>query len=253
MDEPTRGRVGPTDGLGAEATLDAAGVFAPASISGCLTTIGALAADTRVVNTSLDGGGASFSRASKVELASKRVDTGALVAEIRAELDAQNRGTPVTWEVGALPGMLGDPAMLRLVWVNLLSNAVKYSSKSAAPRVEVGFGDAHDPDAFYVRDNGAGFDMRYADKLFGVFQLRRLHAEHPLWAQSPVVFGCPQSGHAGIADAALERAHDDGRVRALAYSEEAGYSIFESGGGQACDPSSTLCFEHSVAVVIQAG
>jgi light-regulated signal transduction histidine kinase (bacteriophytochrome) len=66
--------------------------------------------------------------------------------------------------------------MLRLVWVNLLSNAVKYSSRNPAPRITVSH--ARDPEdgagVFSVRDNGAGFDMRYADKLFGVFQ--RLHS-----------------------------------------------------------------------------
>src|SRR5690606_28759410 len=69
----------------------------------------------------------------------------------------------------------GDPAMLRLVWVNLLSNAVKYSARNPAPRIEVSFGPVGDePRVFTVKDNGAGFDMLYADKLFGVFP--RLHS-----------------------------------------------------------------------------
>src|SRR5690606_31573217 len=117
----------------------------------------------------------SFSRASKVDLASRRVNTHDLVKDVRAELVAQHTGPEVTWEIGALPDMYGDPSMLRLVWMNLLSNAVKYSSRSPAPRVTV----SHEPQEngsgiFSVRDNGAGFDMRYADKLFGVFQ--RLHS-----------------------------------------------------------------------------
>lgn len=117
----------------------------------------------------------SFSRASKVALAPKNVDTNALVAEVRAELDARHEGPEVAWEIGPLPETHGDPAMLRLVWVNLLSNAVKYSSKNPAPRVTVEFGPVGDePRVFSVKDNGAGFDMRYADKLFGVFQ--RLHS-----------------------------------------------------------------------------
>jgi PAS domain S-box-containing protein len=120
----------------------------------------------------------SFSRASKVELSLKRVRTAELVAEVRAEVEAQRKGPAITWDIGDLPDMHGDPAMLRLVWVNLLSNAVKYSGKNPAPRITVGFGPAAGRggggDAFFVRDNGAGFDMRYADKLFGVFQ--RLHS-----------------------------------------------------------------------------
>lgn len=134
-----------------------------------------------VIETSVQRMGAliddllSFSRASKVDLASRRVNTHDLVKDVRAELVAQHTGPEVTWEIGALPDMYGDPSMLRLVWMNLLSNAVKYSSRSPAPRVTV----SHEPQEngsgiFSVRDNGAGFDMRYADKLFGVFQ--RLHS-----------------------------------------------------------------------------
>jgi PAS domain S-box-containing protein len=118
----------------------------------------------------------SFSRASKVELSARRVNTAELVTEIRAELAAQRPDRSVTWEIKDLPTTYGDPAMLRLVWMNLLSNAVKYSSKNPAAHVTVDFTPASDagPGVFSVRDNGAGFDMRYADKLFGVFQ--RLHS-----------------------------------------------------------------------------
>lgn len=117
----------------------------------------------------------SFSRASKVELVPKRVATAELVAEVRAEIDGRHKEPAIVWEVGSLPETHGDPAMLRLVWVNLLSNAAKYSSKNPAPRITVAYGPVGDePGAFSVRDNGAGFDMRYADKLFGVFQ--RLHS-----------------------------------------------------------------------------
>jgi len=129
-----------------------------------------------VIETSVSRMGAliddllSFSRASKTELMTRRIDTGELVAEVRAELTAQKPDRPVAWDIGPLPPMQGDPAMLRLVWMNLLSNAVKYSSRSEAPRITV----SCDAGVFAVRDNGAGFDMRYADKLFGVFQ--RLHS-----------------------------------------------------------------------------
>jgi light-regulated signal transduction histidine kinase (bacteriophytochrome) len=117
----------------------------------------------------------SFSRASKVELVPKRVATAELVAEVRAEINGRHKEPAIAWDVGALPEMHGDPAMLRLVWVNLLSNAAKYSSKNPTPRISVAFGPVGgEPGVFSVRDNGAGFDMRYADKLFGVFQ--RLHS-----------------------------------------------------------------------------
>jgi light-regulated signal transduction histidine kinase (bacteriophytochrome) len=75
--------------------------------------------------------------------------------------------------VGKLPPCKGDPALLRQVWVNLISNALKYSERRDPARIEIGFGEHGGAPAYYVRDNGAGFDMRYASKLFGVFQ--RLH------------------------------------------------------------------------------
>lgn len=77
--------------------------------------------------------------------------------------------------VGVLPDAAGDPTLLRQLWSNLIDNACKYSARGARPVVEIG----HDPaqGAYFVRDNGVGFDMAYADKLFGVFQ--RMQAEFP--------------------------------------------------------------------------
>jgi len=134
-----------------------------------------------VIETSVSRMGAliddllSFSRASKVELAPRRIKTNDLVRDVRAELTAQRPDRIATWEVADLPDMHGDPAMLRLVWVNLLSNAIKYSAKSASPHITVSQNQGEGGEIiFSVRDNGAGFDMRYIDKLFGVFQ--RLHS-----------------------------------------------------------------------------
>ena len=72
-----------------------------------------------------------------------------------------------------IPEAIADASLLRQVWHNLIGNAFKYSGKRAAPEVEVGGGHEGTETVYWVRDNGAGFDMRYADKLFGVFQ--RLH------------------------------------------------------------------------------
>jgi PAS domain S-box-containing protein len=134
-----------------------------------------------VIQTSVSRMGAliddllAFSRANKVGLSAQRVPTGEMVREIRAEQESMRKGPDVTWTIGELPDMRGDPAMLRQVWINLLSNALKYSGKNPEPRIEVGFLPAEGGQgAYFVRDNGAGFDMRYADKLFGVFQ--RLHS-----------------------------------------------------------------------------
>jgi signal transduction histidine kinase len=77
--------------------------------------------------------------------------------------------------VGELPAVQGDPTMLRQILINLVGNACKYSARRAQPMVEVGAQEGQDEVVIHVRDNGAGFDMRYADKLFGMFQ--RLHPE----------------------------------------------------------------------------
>ena len=113
----------------------------------------------------------AFSRMGRAEFMRARVDLSRLVREVRAELGPAG---DVDWQVDGLPEVSGDPAMLRVVLCNLLSNAVKYTRTRARPRIEI----AAQPGAaaetvIFVRDNGVGFDMRYADKLFGVFQ--RLH------------------------------------------------------------------------------
>ncbi len=118
----------------------------------------------------------SFSRMGRAVLQPRELaDHNALVATVIREGRWGRPDRPIDWVIAPLPPVCADPAMLQQVWANLLDNAVKYSGKVAAPRIEVG---SHaDPATgelvFFVRDNGAGFDMRYADKLFGVFQ--RLH------------------------------------------------------------------------------
>ena len=118
----------------------------------------------------------AFSRMGRSELLAQPVDLAQLTREVIDDLKADlppDRG--IQWRVGELPVVRGDRSMLRQVLVNLLGNAVKYSSHTPEALIEVG---AAEPDkdcqAFYVRDNGAGFDMNHADKLFGLFQ--RLHA-----------------------------------------------------------------------------
>ncbi|HZQ74698.1 MAG TPA: MASE4 domain-containing protein [Burkholderiales bacterium] len=112
-----------------------------------------------------------MSRLGRQPLAKQTVDIAALVRQVLAECAAQGRSVEVV--VGELPEALADAALIRQVWVNLVSNAFKYSSKRADARVEIG-ARRDGPDlVYFVRDNGAGFDMKYADRLFGVFQ--RLH------------------------------------------------------------------------------
>ena len=115
-----------------------------------------------------------FSRMSRQELRTFSVNLASLVESARASLSAELEGRDVEWTVGPLPTVRGDPSMLLLVWRNLLANALKYSRGRTPARIEVGStaGGTHE-DVLYVRDNGVGFEMGYADRLFGVFQ--RLH------------------------------------------------------------------------------
>jgi PAS domain S-box-containing protein len=116
-----------------------------------------------------------FSRMGRAELHVVELDQDALVAEIIGENGFRKKDA-IDWNIASLPRVQADPVLLRQVWFNLIDNAVKYSGKSASPRIEIG--GRLDPKTneleFFVRDNGAGFDMQYADKLFGVFQ--RLHS-----------------------------------------------------------------------------
>lgn len=115
----------------------------------------------------------AFSRLNRHPLKRESFDTIRLVRATVDELGAPWADRQVEFRVGALPPTSGDPALLKQVWLNLLSNALKYTRKRDLAVIEVEGRKVDDGVAFSVRDNGVGFDMRYADKLFGVFQ--RLH------------------------------------------------------------------------------
>ena len=115
----------------------------------------------------------SFSQMGRSTMGQISMDMTALVEDVRHKLGMEAAGRSTDWHVAPLPRVEADPGMLRLVWQNLLSNAIKFTRDSAAPRIEVGHQRSDTEDIFFVRDNGCGFDMRYVDKLFGVFQ--RLH------------------------------------------------------------------------------
>jgi PAS domain S-box-containing protein len=114
-----------------------------------------------------------LSRVSRSSMHLQVVEMGPLVRRVLTDLADGGQRSAASVEIGILPEALGDPALLQQVWGNLLSNALKYSSKVSAPCIVVS-GIRHEGETTYtVKDNGAGFDMAYADKLFGVFQ--RLH------------------------------------------------------------------------------
>jgi light-regulated signal transduction histidine kinase (bacteriophytochrome) len=100
---------------------------------------------------------------------------GALVEQARGELGSEISSREIEWRIGALPFAECDSGLLRQVFANLLSNAVKYTRPRARALIEVGETESQGKRAIFVRDNGVGFSMKYADKLFGVFQ--RLHRQ----------------------------------------------------------------------------
>lgn len=112
----------------------------------------------------------AFSRLSRVPMSQQDLDMEALVRQVLVELGAEDSGAEI--RIQDLGHGLADASLLKQVWINLLSNALKYSRKTTHPLVEIGLLQTGHP-TWYVRDNGTGFDMRYANKLFGVFQ--RLH------------------------------------------------------------------------------
>jgi PAS domain S-box-containing protein len=118
----------------------------------------------------------TFSRIGRAELHFAPVQLATLVAEVQAELQSDLTGRQIDWRIQPLPPVLGDRTLLRQVIANLLSNAVKFTRKQPQAIIEIGTQPAATGSeliVFYVRDNGAGFDPKYASKLFGVFQ--RLH------------------------------------------------------------------------------
>jgi PAS domain S-box-containing protein len=115
-----------------------------------------------------------FSRMGRTEMSRTVVNMNPLVQEILRLLDTETAGRNIVWQIERLPEIKGDPAMLKIVWQNLIANAIKYTRTRSEALIEIGSTSNGDECIFFVRDNGVGFDMQCADKLFGVF--RRLHS-----------------------------------------------------------------------------
>jgi PAS domain S-box-containing protein len=114
-----------------------------------------------------------FSRMGRSEMRHEPVDLNKMVDETISELAPDVGSRRILWKKQPLPQVVGDRAMLRQVWVNLIANAIKYSGTRDIAEIEIASRDEDEETVFFVRDNGVGFDMTYANKLFGVFQ--RLH------------------------------------------------------------------------------
>jgi light-regulated signal transduction histidine kinase (bacteriophytochrome) len=114
-----------------------------------------------------------FSQMGRTALKPRRIDMDRLVDEVRQQLTVHAADRRVDWVIGDLPEVTADPMLIRLVFENLLDNALKYTRPREKARIEIGSTRKDGETVFFVRDNGVGFDMKYIDKLFGVFQ--RLH------------------------------------------------------------------------------
>jgi PAS domain S-box-containing protein len=114
-----------------------------------------------------------FSRTGRMELRQRDIDMNGIVQQTIESLRQDNPDRTIEWALGVLPSVSGDDAMLRLVWMNLLSNAIKFTRTRKKARIEIGVRKENKEFVFFVHDDGVGFDMQYAQKLFGVFQ--RLH------------------------------------------------------------------------------
>ncbi len=117
----------------------------------------------------------AFSRLSRQQMQRLVIDVRPLVQEVVDNLMQSENNRNIEWKIDALPPVIGDRSMIRQVYANLLSNAIKFTRKRDIARIEVGARKCDEEIVYFVRDNGAGFDMQYQEKLFVVFQ--RLHSE----------------------------------------------------------------------------
>jgi signal transduction histidine kinase len=117
----------------------------------------------------------NLSRIGRTGAKKETVDLNRLIDEVRAELHLETDGRDIQWRVAKLPPMQGDAGLIKQVFANLISNAVKYTRPRRTAVIEIDREQVDGAEAIFIRDNGVGFNMKYAGKLFGVFQ--RLHRE----------------------------------------------------------------------------
>ena len=115
-----------------------------------------------------------FSRTGRMEMKSAKVDMNKQVNDAITLLNQDIEGRKITWKIESLPNVYADYTLIRQVWVNLIGNAIKYTSQCEEANIRIGTIEKDNEYIFYISDNGAGFNMEYSHKLFGVFQ--RLHS-----------------------------------------------------------------------------
>jgi len=116
----------------------------------------------------------AFSRIGRAETQKTMVSLAQLVKEAVSEVQQETDGRNIVWRIGALPDVYGDRSMLQLVLVNLIANAVKFTRTRQQAEIEIGRTTGKEDEVVvFIKDNGVGFEMKYVNKLFGVFQ--RLH------------------------------------------------------------------------------
>ena len=116
-----------------------------------------------------------FSRSGRQEVHKEKLDMNGLVSEVLEKITPGTENRKITWSVQQMPEVSGDYSLLKQVWINLLDNAVKYTKYKKSTEISIEFREEKEKFVFFIRDNGVGFDMKYANKLFGVFQ--RLHTQ----------------------------------------------------------------------------
>ncbi|MFQ5924247.1 MAG: GAF domain-containing protein, partial [Anaerolineales bacterium] len=160
----------------------------------------------------------TFSRLGRQPVEKQSVALAELVHEVLKDLCSEQDGRRIEIAIGDLPVCQGDPALLKLVFVNLLSNAFKFTRQREVAVIEIGCREEDGERIYFVRDNGVAFDMKYADKLFGVFQ--RLHRAEDYEGT-------------GVGLATVQRIihHHSGRVWAEAEVNEGATFYFTLGGG----------------------
>jgi len=117
----------------------------------------------------------AFSKLGRKQVTLSEIDMTGLLQLIREELSFEDYENVPEFKIGILPNAKGDKSLIKQVWINLISNAVKYSKHKVKTNIEIGAYKKNNLVIYYVKDGGAGFDMQYYDKLFGVFQ--RLHSQ----------------------------------------------------------------------------